>query len=81
MYLLVPPTPAQLPALLYTPARPPGTLGKPTTLPAYSKVSITNPNQPRHNGNAPFFWVVGNTRCGLMKSFRQVRVLIHKCSV
>ena len=63
------------------PALPSGTLGMCTTLPAYSKDHITNPNQPRHNGKTLFFWLVGNTWCGLMKSFRQVRVLIHKCSV
>ena len=54
------------------PALPSGTLGICTTLPAYSKDHITNPNQPRHYGNTFKFWVVGYTRCGLMKSFRQV---------
>jgi len=54
------------------PALSSGTLGMYTTLPAYSKDHITNPNQPRHYGKNFKFWVVGNTRCGLMKSFRQV---------
>ena len=37
------------------PALPSGTLGKPTTLPAYPKDHITNSNQPQHNGRALFF--------------------------
>jgi hypothetical protein len=60
------------PALLYTPALSSGTPGISTILPAKPKYPITNPNQPRHYGNTFKFWVVGNTRCGLMKSFRQV---------
>jgi hypothetical protein len=54
------------------PALPSGTLGMCTILPAQPKYPITNPDQPRHHGNTPFFWVVGNTRCGLMIWFRQV---------
>ena len=54
------------------PALPSGILGKPTTLPAYPKDHIINPNQPRHNGRALFFGVVGNTRCGFMIWFTQV---------
>ena len=54
------------------PALPSGTLSICTTLPAYSKDHITNPNQPRHHGKTPFFWLVGNTRCGLMIWFTQV---------
>jgi hypothetical protein len=72
MYLLMPPTPAQQRALLYTPALSSGIPGISTILSAPPKNPITNLNQPRHHGNTPFFWVVGNTRCGLMKSFRQV---------
>jgi hypothetical protein len=69
------------PALLYTPALSSGTPGISTILPAQPKNTITNPNQPRHHGNTPFFWVVGNTRCGLMIWFRQVLVLIHESSI
>ena len=54
------------------PALSSGTFGICTTLPAYSKDHITNPNQPRHHGKTPFFWLVGNTQCGLMIWFRQV---------
>ena len=54
------------------PALPSGTLGICTTLPAYSKDHITNPNQPRHHGKTPVFWLVGNCGCGLMKWFSQV---------
>ena len=55
--LLVPPTyPTALP-YLFVPALPSGTLGKSTTLPAYPKDIISNPNQPRHHGNMLFFWV------------------------
>ena len=65
------------PALLGIPPAHPalssGTLGIPTTLPAQSEDPITNPNQPRHHGNTPFFWVVGNTRCGFMIWFTQVQ--------
>jgi hypothetical protein len=67
-----PQPPANSPAPLYTPALPSGTLGKPTTLPVYPKVSITNPNQPRHHGNTLFFWVVGKCRCGFMNHGRQL---------
>src|SRR6266436_3067207 len=49
----LPEIPPAQPALLS------GTLGMPTTLPAESKDPITNFKQPRHNGNAPFFWLVG----------------------
>jgi hypothetical protein len=72
MYLLMPPTPAQQPRPIIHPRpliRHPGIS---TILPAKPKYPITNPNQPRHYGNTFKFWVVGNTRCGLMKSFRQV---------
>ena len=48
------------------------TLSMCTTLPAYSKDHITNPNQPWHHGKIPFFWLVGNTQCGLIIWFRQV---------
>ena len=37
------------------PALPSSTLSMCTTLPAYSKDHITNPNQPRHNGKTLFF--------------------------
>jgi len=73
--LLVPPTCPTAPPYIFDPALPSGTLGKSTTLPAYLKNIISNPNQPRHHGITPFtsvFWVVGNTRCGLIIWFRQV---------
>jgi len=40
------------------PALPSGTLGISTILPDKSKDPITNPNQPWHNGNTPFFFVL-----------------------
>ena len=49
------PTPAQQPALLYTPALSSGTPGISTILPAQPKDHITNPNQPRHHGNTSLF--------------------------
>jgi len=55
------------------PAIPSSTLGKLTTLPTYSKSSITNPNQPWHHSSTWFFWLVGNSHCGLMIWFRQVQ--------
>jgi hypothetical protein len=52
--LLTSPTrPTALP-YLFDPALPSGTLGKSTTLPAYLKDIISNPNQPRHHGITPF---------------------------
>jgi hypothetical protein len=72
MYLLVPPTPAEQSCPIIQPALPSGTLGISTTPPAEPKDPITNPNQPRHHGKSPFFWVVGYTRCGLIIWFRQV---------
>ena len=37
------------------PALPSSTLGMCTILPAQPKYPITNPNQPQHHGNTPFF--------------------------
>jgi len=71
IYLCPQPLPNS-PAILYAPALPSGTLGKSTTLPAQIKDPITNPNQPRHHGSTRFFWLVGNSRCGLIIWFRQV---------
>ena len=73
--LLVPPICPTAPPYLFDPALPSSTLGKSTSLPAYLKDIISNPNQPRHHGITPFtpfFWVVGNTQCGLIIWFRQV---------
>jgi len=53
-------------------ALPSGTPSISIILPAQPKDHITNPNQPQHHGNTPFFWVVGNTQCGLMIHFRHV---------
>ena len=50
-----------VPYLTY-PAFSSGTLGRSTTLPAYPKDPITNPNQPRHHGSTmvfTVFWLVG----------------------
>jgi hypothetical protein len=54
-YLLVPPTRPTAPPYLFDPALLSGTLGKSTTLPAYPKDIISNPNQFRHHGKGPFF--------------------------
>ena len=66
MYLLIPLPLLNSPALLYSPALSSGTPGISTILPAKPKYPITNPDQPRHYGKTFKFWVVGNTRCGLM---------------
>jgi len=65
-------TDAPYPCPYYTPTLASGTPGISTILPTQPNNPITNPNQPWHYGRTFKFWVVGNTQCGLMKSFRQV---------
>jgi hypothetical protein len=63
------------------PALPSGTLGMCTILPAQPKDHICDPKQPRQPRQGFFFWLVGNTRCGLMIWFHKSWVLIYQGTI